>query len=139
VIGGADENGAGMAQFLVTAEALAQRFHCFVLAIHHTGWGDDVQGRPRGWSGLPAALDVQILCERKIGEMSAVITIQKLKDEPSGVRLAAHLERVVLGVSKTGREVSTLIVDQVTQADKTQASETKAKSVPMSQRLLRTF
>jgi RecA-family ATPase len=37
VIGGADENGAGMAQFLLSAEALAQHFCCLVLAVHHTG------------------------------------------------------------------------------------------------------
>jgi hypothetical protein len=135
VIGGADENGAGMAQFLVTAEALAQHFGCFVLAIHHTGWGEEAQSRPRGWSGLTAALDVQILCERKTGEMVATVTIQKLKDEPSGVRLTAHLERVVLSVSKTGREVSTLIVDDVTEAE-VLGSVPKKESTAKSARLL---
>ncbi len=135
VIGGADENGAGMAQFLVTAEALAQHFGCFVLAVHHTGWGEDAQGRPRGWSGLPAALDVQLLCERKAGEMVATVTIQKLKDEPSGVRLAAHLDRVVLGVSKTGREVSTLVVNEVTEAE-APTNSPRASAIPAGQRLL---
>ena len=35
------------------------------LAIHHTGWNEDAKDRPQGWSGLPAALDVMILSERK--------------------------------------------------------------------------
>jgi hypothetical protein len=116
VIGGSDENGAGMAQFLVNAEALAPHFACFVLAVHHTGWNEGAKDRPRGWSGLPAALDVQILCERKEGKMSATLTIQKLKDEPAGVRFEAQMKRVILGISKTGREVSTLIVDEITDA-----------------------
>ena len=36
-IGGADENGAGMAMFLVNAQALAEHFGCLVLGVHHTG------------------------------------------------------------------------------------------------------
>ena len=135
VIGGTDENGAGMAQFIVSAEALAQHFGCFVLAVHHTGWDQEARNRPRGWSGLPAALDVQLLCERKMGDMVATVTIQKLKDEPSGVRLAAHLERVTLGISKTGREVSTLIVGDVSEADAL-AGAPKRESAAKSKRLL---
>lgn len=136
VIGGADENGAGMAQFLVNAQALAEHFDCFVLAVHHTGWNEDAKDRPRGWSGLPAALDVMILSERKLGDMHATATIQKSKDETSGVRLTAHLERVVLGKSKTGREVSTLIVDDVVEAEATPAKAAPSKRIPEGRRLL---
>ena len=136
VIGGSDENGAGMAQFLLNAEALAQHFDCFVLAVHHTGWNDDAKDRPRGWSGLPAALDMQILCERRQGEMSATLTIQKLKDEPSGLRLNVQMMRVVLGVSKTGREVSTLIVDTIEEAAASPLAAPPKKPVPAGQRLL---
>ncbi len=67
--------------------------------------------------------------------MTATVTIQKLKGEPSGVRLAAHLERVVLGVSETGREVSTLIVDDVTEVDAL-TSAPKKESAVRSKRLL---
>jgi hypothetical protein len=134
VIGGADENGAGMAQFLLNVQALAQIFDCFVLAIHHTGWNEDAKDRPRGWSGLPAALDVMILSERKPGDMHATATIQKSKDELSGFRLTAHLERIVLGISRTGREVSTLIVEVVeTEAP---AVSNPTKSIPRSRRLI---
>jgi hypothetical protein len=48
--------------------------------------------------------------------MSATLTIQKLNDEPSGLRFGVQMTRVILGVSKTGREVSTLIVDEITDA-----------------------
>ena len=138
VIGGADENGGGMAQFLVNAEALAQHFGCFVLAVHHTGWNDDAKDRPRGWSGLPAALDVQILSERRPGEMFATLTVQKLKDEPAGLQLNAQMARVVLGVSKTGREVSTLIVETVTEMalQMRAASNRNRPAIPKALKLL---
>jgi AAA domain len=114
VIGGADENGAGMAQFILNAEALARHFGCFVLAVHHPGW-ERGKARTRGWSGLPAALDALILCERKEGEFRATLTVQKLKDEPSGLRFEAQMMRISLGSRKTGREVSTLVVDAITE------------------------
>jgi hypothetical protein len=137
VIGGADENGAGMAQFLVNAQELAQHFAGFVLAVHHTGWNDEAKDRPRGWSGLPAALDVQILSERKAGEMSAILTVQKLKDEPSGLRLEAQMQRIVLGIGKTGREISTLIVDEVTELTPQATPQApSAAAIPKTLRLL---
>ena len=36
---GAEENGAGMTAFIQNAQALSTRFDCFVLAVHHTGYG----------------------------------------------------------------------------------------------------
>jgi hypothetical protein len=134
-IGAADENGAGMAALLGNAEALAQHFGCLVLGVHHVGHNEDAQGRPRGWSGLPAALDVMILSERPEGAMEATLTIQKLKDEASSVTLTAHLSRIVLGHDCDGDEVSTLVVDDVVKADVV-AKGTAHRSVSKSERLL---
>jgi hypothetical protein len=122
VTAGADENGIGMSIFLKNVETLAKRFGCFVLAIHHTGW--DASGRPRGWSGSTPGVDVQMLSER-VDSRSSVITMQKLKDEESNDRYDVKLRRVVLGVSDTGQEVSTLVVDSVAVAD----AKTKAGNV----------
>jgi hypothetical protein len=116
-IGAGDENGQGMATLLANAEALSQRFGCLVLCVHHVGHGEDAQNRPRGWSGLVAALDVQILCERAEGAMSVRLTVQKLKDDACNVALTAHLSRVVLGTDSDGDEVSTLVVDDVVKAE----------------------
>ena len=103
--------------------------------MHHTGWSEDAQGRPRGWSGLPAAVDVMILSERKKGEFIATLTLQKSKDDASDVTMTAHLSRVVLGRNKYGREVSTLIVDDVVMAEAV-AKGPAPRSVSKSQRLL---
>ena len=91
-IGGADENGAGIAMFLVNAQALARgafRMSRPRRAPHRLD--EDAQGRPRGWSGLPAAVDVMILSERKKGEFIATLTLQKSKDDASDVTMTAHL------------------------------------------------
>jgi Winged helix-turn-helix DNA-binding len=55
---------------------------------------------------------VQMLSER-VDSRSSVITMQKLKDEESSDRYDVKLRRVVLGLSDTGQEVSTLVVDTV--------------------------
>ncbi len=134
-IGAAEENGAGMAAFVLNADKLAQHFDCLVLGLHHVGLGEDAQKRPRGHSSLGGALDVQILCERPGDERRTSLTIQKLKDEADGVCLEAHLSRVVVGADKYGKEISTLVVDEVVEAD-VQAAKRPSKAVPRLQRLL---
>jgi AAA domain len=134
-IGAGDENGQGMATLLANAEALAQRFGCLVLCVHHVGHGQDAQDRPRGWSGLVAALDVMILAERADGAMSVTLTTQKLKDDASNVALTAHLSRVILGTDRDGDEVSTLVIDEVGKAEVVAKSVTK-EPVATQRRLL---
>jgi AAA domain len=134
-IGAAEENGAGMAAFVGNAEGLAQHFACLVLAVHHVGLGEDAQKRPRGWSGLGGALDVQILCERTGDEKWTTLTVQKLKDEEDGIIFEARLSRVVVGIDKHGKEASTLIVDEVVEAEAVTQPE-RDKRVPAQRRML---
>lgn len=132
-LGGADENGAGMVQFVANATALANHFRAFVLIVHHVGLADDK--RLRGHSSLLGALDALILSERKEGELSAVLTLQKLKDDESNVKLTAHLSQIVIGQDEDSDDVSTLIVDRIEDGA---GAETRSpsKPVPRSQRLL---
>jgi hypothetical protein len=123
-IGAADENGAGMASLIANAAKLAQRFDCFVLIVHHVGHDDGAKKRPRGWSGLGPALDVQILCEHPEGEMRTVLTVQKQKEEADGICFEARLSRVVVATAENGKETSTLVVDNVRKADPGAAPKT---------------
>ena len=108
VISAADENGTGMAAFIFNAGRLVERFDCLVLAIHHVGHDDAKAKRPRGWSGLGAAGDAQILCERTGDEMRATLTVQKLKDEQDGFCFEVRLARVVIGhVTRAGAAPTT--------------------------------
>ncbi len=110
-LGGADENGAGMAQFVINATALANHFRCFVLALHHVGLSDDQ--RMRGWSGLRNGIDAELICERTDKEMKTTLTLRKLKDEDKNVSLCVSMERVVIGQDADGDDVTTLVVKSV--------------------------
>lgn len=130
----ADENGAGMVQFVANANALAVRFKCLVLVVHHNGLSDDK--RMRGHSSLNGAMDAVILCERDPGALTANLTIQKLKDEVSGTYLAAKLERVIVGMDEDGDEVSTLVVASVEDAEPHSGANDARKKTNPSHRLL---
>ena len=132
-LGAADENGVGMTAFVANARVLAQRFQALVLIVHHVGLGDDK--RMRGHSSLNGALDAQILCERKEGELAATLTLQKLKDDVSDVRLSARMSRIVIGYDEDGEEISTLVVESIADAEP-DASAPRTKTVPPQQRLL---
>jgi hypothetical protein len=132
-LGAGDENGAGMIQFVANATALANKFRAFVLIVHHVGLGDD--RRMRGHSSLIGGVDAQILCERKEGALSTSLTLQKLKDEASSVKLTAHLGRVVIGQDEDGDDISTLIVERIEDGAEGEAGK-KPKTIPRAQRLL---
>jgi hypothetical protein len=134
-IGTGDENGAGMAALVLNAEALARHFNCLVLIVHHVGINEGAQDRPRGWSGLTGALDAQMLCKRDGDGLTATLTLQKQKDAEDGINFAVRLSRIVIGRDRDGDEVSTLIVDDVSETE-APAAILRAKSVPPSQRLL---
>ncbi|ARN80686.1 AAA family ATPase [Methylocystis bryophila] len=131
-MGAGDENGAGMTAFIANAGALAEHFKALVLIVHHSGLGDDK--RLRGHSSLNGALDAQILCERAEGDLAATLTLQKLKDDASDVRLRARLSRVVIGHDEDGDEISTLVVDEIEDAEA--AKIEKPRIIPRAQRLL---
>jgi AAA domain len=130
----ADENGAGMVQFVANANALACRFKALVLVVHHVGLSDE--RRMRGHSSFAGGADALLLCERCEGELSAHLTSHKLKDEASNICLAVTLCRVVIGEDEDGDEISTLVVDNIEPAPLGAAKGASAKKVPPSLRLL---
>ena len=135
-IGSADENGAGMAAFAGNCEALARHFGCLVLAVHHVGYGENAQQRMRGHSSFHGGVDAQILCERPEGtSYITTLTLQKLKDDASDIRLDARLERVVVDYDEDGEEVSTLIVNEIAVAAAAAVADKKPTVTP-AQRLM---
>jgi len=110
-LAGADENGAGMDTLVVNATALAVHFQCLVVLVHHTPVSDDE--RLRGKGSLGAGLDASIIIKREKGSMVAALIVKKMRDEDDGQAFTVNLSRVVLGKTKKGREVSTLVVETV--------------------------
>jgi hypothetical protein len=129
-LGGSDENGSGMIQFVANATALGNYFRAFVLVVHHVGLNDS--RRMRGHSSLYAGSDAVILCERQTGELSSTLTLQKLKDDESNVIFTAHMSRVVICTDEDGDEISTLVVDRIEEdtAEKREIATKKAKPLP---------
>ncbi len=80
-------------------------------------------------------LDAAILVERVEGDLAATLTLTKIKDDTSDVRLLARLSRVVIGHDEDGDEISTLIVDNVDEVESASVTP-RTKAIPASQRLL---
>jgi hypothetical protein len=110
-LGGADENGPGMDQLVNNGTALANYFSCLVVLVHHTPLADDE--RLRGRTTLIGGLDVSIISKREKGSLVATLCVKKMRDEDDEQSFTVHLERIVLGHTKRGREVSTLVVKTV--------------------------
>jgi hypothetical protein len=110
-IGGADENTTGMGQLVANATALVNYFSCLVVLVHHVPLSDEE--RLRGGTALIGALDVSILSKREKGSFTATLSIKKMKDDDEDQSFTVQLVRVVLGKTKSGREISTLVVESV--------------------------
>jgi RecA-family ATPase len=135
---GADENKDGMSAFIGNASEMERRFGCMVMTVHHVGHSEEAQRRPRGGSTLGAAIDTQILCERQGSDMTAILTVQKVKDDIDGFRLSASLQRILLGHDEEDDEISTLAVTGVSDVRLDQPIAKKVKPViaPFSYRAL---
>jgi AAA domain len=128
-LGSADENGAGMVQFVANAAALANQLQCHVATIHHVPLADDQ--RLRGNTVLIGGLDASVLVERQKGEFTAVLTVKKLKDEDDGQKFTVHLSRIVICRDKKDREVSILVVDSI-EPGAVEAGADKGRKLPDS-------
>jgi hypothetical protein len=110
-IAGADENSKGMAQLVTNGTALANYFSCLVVLVHHVPLADGE--RLRGGTSLIGGLDVSIFSRRAKGTFVATLEVKKMKDGDDEQAFTVKLVRIVLGKTKKGREISTLVVETV--------------------------
>ena len=70
----------------------------------------------RGWSGLHAAMDFVIECQRdkKDSKTEAKFVLTKVKDGSDGLSFAFAMQPVTLGMDDDGDEISSLIVCPMT-------------------------
>jgi hypothetical protein len=79
-----------------------------VLPVHHSG--KDASRGARGWSGIKAAMDVELEVVRV--EERRSITVTKIKDGPGeGKEYAFRLNTVVLGLDEDGDEITSCVVE----------------------------
>ena len=73
-----DENKTVDATAFVRAcKQIMSEFHCTVIIIHHTGLGQDTQGRARGSSVFKAAMDMEL----KVSKSGMMITLEMTKSK----------------------------------------------------------
>ncbi|MGY6551811.1 MAG: AAA family ATPase [Erythrobacter sp.] len=107
---GIDENSSAMGEMITIFQELQTRLGGVILLIHHSG--KNASRGMRGWSGLHAAMDFVIECERPedSAELVAEFVLTKVKDDTNGIRTRFRLLPVQIGIDEDGDYVSSLVV-----------------------------
>lgn len=107
---GGDENSAAeMGEALAQCRRLHEETGAMVLLVHHAG--KDAARGARGWSGLRAAVDVEIEVSGSTGVVAKKARITKMKDGPDGEEFGFKLLPVVVGFDADGDEIGSCIVE----------------------------
>ncbi|GGE43178.1 hypothetical protein GCM10011367_17330 [Marinicauda pacifica] len=100
---GGDENGSEAGgRALASINRLRTETNAVVVCIDHTGWSEDAQKRPRGWSGKWAASDTALRLDGDIKKGDVVVVPERLKDGTDFESLVFGSEKVELGVDEDG-------------------------------------
>jgi stage V sporulation protein SpoVS len=106
--GGNENSGEDVGKVLSHCRGISKALGgAMVLPVHHSG--KDTSRGARGWSGIKAAMDVEL--EVVAVEDRRSITVTKLKDGPGqGREYGFRLETVVLGLDEDGEEITSCVV-----------------------------
>ena len=107
VTAGSDENsGKDMGTALANAKVLREVTGAMVVLVHHTG--KDVSRGARGWSGIKAALDVELeVVRHDSGERE--LRLSKMKDGDDGLSWGFRLEKLTVGVDRDGDSITSCV------------------------------
>jgi hypothetical protein len=101
-IGGSESKDEDMGAYVTAAAALAARFQCAVIIIHHCGTNEN---RPRGHTSLTGAVEAQIGVKRDdAGRIIAAV--EYMKDGPEEGQIISKLEVVELGTDEDGEPIT---------------------------------
>jgi hypothetical protein len=128
---GSESKDEDMGAYLAAAIALAERFQCLVLIIHHCGHNED---RPRGHSSLLGSADA--LIETKKDEQNRIVAeVEEMRDGPNGAVTYSMLKVVTAGYDDNLNPITSCVVipDESTHAEASQKPGTKPPS-PMGRK-----
>ncbi len=115
---GGDENSSeAVGRVLRAIHRIIAETGAAVVAVDHTGWGGDAQGRPRGWSGKWAATDFAIHVKGDIKEGPVQCLIPRQKDRVDDTPFVFGSERVQLGTDEDGDLIESYIAVELSEAD----------------------
>jgi archaellum biogenesis ATPase FlaH len=130
---GIDENSSkDMGQFIANCDKIATELGVLVIGVHHSG--KIAESGMRGSSALLGAADCVIaVSSDEMGLRTA--KIEKQKDGEDGLTFNFRLQKVTLGQDKKGKDVTTCLVEDVTNLTKGEPKRKAVVSVPASLRL----
>jgi hypothetical protein len=110
--GGNENSGEDMGTALANCKALHQATGATVMVVHHVG-KDETKGA-RGWSGIKAAADAELVVTRDGDDRSLEIT--KMKDGQDGTAFPFKLTTVAIGTDADGDVITSCVVQHLDQA-----------------------
>ena len=129
--GAGKENTDDMATYVANCSAVADRFKCCTLIVHHRP-KDSESRDPRGHSSLKGGLEMIAIVEG--GPIKSATTL-KQKDGPDNEKISFSLKVVELGTNAKGKTVTTCIVEYRDDAPTLTSDPGKALIAKMSDRL----
>lgn len=126
---GGDENGSeANSKALATINRLRTETGALVCCIDHTGWGEDAQKRPRGWSGKWAATDTGLRLKGDIKNDDVLVVPERLKDGTDYTPLSFGSKRIDLGVDLDGDPIEIFSAVEREESDAKAAENPKKNS-----------
>ena len=107
-LNGGSENAEDMSALLANADRIRSDTGVAILFVAHCG--KDAAKGIRGWSGIRAAIDVEIEATRLDGGAGFVAEVTKERDLPVGDRFGFKLDIIELGHNGRGKPVTTCVV-----------------------------
>jgi hypothetical protein len=126
-LNGGAENAEDMSALLANADRIRADAGVAILFVAHCG--KDATKGIRGWSGIRAAIDVEIEATRLDGG-TFVAEVTKERDLPVGDRFGFKLDVIELGHNQRGKPVTTCVVAPTD----TPAKKKKRTSRPLTDR-----
>lgn len=112
--GGNENDGKDVGKAIGQCQLLHKLTGALIILVHHTG--KNVENGARGWSGLKAALDMEMSVEKLDG--NHVATITKMKDGEEGERFGFTLDHRILGQDTDGDDITSCVFEPMDEAPK---------------------
>jgi hypothetical protein len=121
---GSESKDEDMGAYISAAIALADKFQCLVLIIHHCGHNEE---RPRGHSSLLGSADV--LLETKKDTDGLITTeVEEMRDGPNGAKIVSKLKVLEVGRDLNNNPITSCVI--IEENDRTAEPAAKPKDKP---------
>lgn len=103
---GSESKDDDMGRYLSAAIALADKFQCCVLIVHHCGYNED---RPRGHSSLLGSADAIIETKKDDGG-HLTTEVEEMRDGPAGAQTHSRLAVVTVAYDDNDTPITSCVV-----------------------------